>query len=123
VRLLRQVERLEAAGAARAAEPAPVGLVWTVQERRVEAADLEPGQYIAADVEIVGHVAEVPLVRVTERITYDVADLGWIYRAEVDGEPLERIGRVVAVDGPMISSRMFAEPLPLLPAADSDAAV
>jgi hypothetical protein len=106
MRLIRQVAELEAAAAARAEEPAPIGVCWTTYEERVEARELEEGEYIAADMTRVEELAGTAVIRIRERVTLDVRDLGWVYDAEG-----ARIGRVVAVDGTLVSWKRFGLPV------------
>lgn len=100
MKLLRQVERLEAAAAVRAVEPAAVSLVWSSDEVVVDLAQLRPGEYVATDVTIEERLEGVSIWRTRERLTCDVRDLGNVY--DVDGE---LVGRIVAIDGPMVEWR------------------
>lgn len=101
-RLLKSVARLEAAGAAAAAEPGGVGMCWTSHEARVDANELEDGEYIAADVRIDGDYWAI-----SERVTLDTRDLGVV--TDANGE---RLGIVVGLDGSLVTWR------PDPPAAD-----
>jgi len=94
-RLLKSLARLEASGAAMAAEPAAIGMCWTSHEERVDAEDLEPGEYIAADVRIDGDYWAI-----TERVTLDTRDLGVV--TDANGE---RLGFVVGMDGSLVTWR------------------
>jgi hypothetical protein len=117
MRLLKQVQRLEAAhGAALAREedPRPVSLVWTVAEERVDANRLGPAEYIAVDVTRVGElgaggvaagvgddeefkpvdVGGIWTQLIVERVTLDSWDLGNVF----EGAGV-LIGRVTSVDG------------------------
>lgn len=103
MRLLRQIGKLEemaAAGAARVEEPAPIGIAWVTGEERIDAAGLQPGQLIAADIHILGRIGGVPEWHVRERVTAYAWDLGLVY----DGAGL-RIGRVTSIDGQMVEWR------------------
>jgi hypothetical protein len=94
MRLTKQVARVERA-AERTLEIAaePCGLIWTENEVRVDGRELEPGEYIAGDLflgEEVGGGQELAdlqargergcqIVRVVERKTRDVEDLGRVF--------------------------------------------
>jgi hypothetical protein len=105
MRLTRKVSRLEAgAAAARAEEPAAIGLIWTQQEKRIDADALAAGEYIACDLYYdeepgqFGAGGVPPTVRTVERVTVWESDLGKVY-----GPEGERIGRVTAIDGSMLT--------------------
>jgi len=106
VRLLKKLVRAEEVAAQREAPPLPpVGLCWSNGSARVPARQLEPGEYIACDVHLLGRVAEgVEGVRCVERITSADWDLGIVSDA---GGPC---GRVVAIDGSLITWRPFDAP-------------
>jgi hypothetical protein len=98
--LIRSVCRLEA-GAAKRRAVGRVGLVWSCDESLV-LGGLGPGELVARDVYFLegGGAALGPWVRVVERLTADVADLGFVY-----GPGGELLGRVVELDGSMITWR------------------
>ena len=105
MRLISAVKRLEASAAARAKEvPAGVGLVWSVNEARVDPGDLVEGEYIACDIRMEGGApgadgAPGPTWwAVSERVTLDARDLGVVSSAGG-----LRIGRVVELDGSMVT--------------------
>lgn len=102
MRLIKQLERLEAsASAAREAECVGVGLAWSDCDERVEVAQLEPGEMIAADVHMLGEACPgVERWLVRERVTRDPLDLGWVL------DPAEDVvGRVTAIDGSLLTLR------------------
>lgn len=126
MRLIKNLQRLEdAAAAGREVLPTGnVGIVWTCHETRVDPVTLRPGEYIAEDVEVRDILAEVAaaggragdvgaagedldglepgpppeLWTVRERVTLDPQDLGDVY-----GLAGELVGRVVAIDGALIT--------------------
>jgi hypothetical protein len=104
MRLLRRLEGLEAGAAVAEAEAeAAVGVVWSCDELRLDATQLEAGEYIACDSHRLDPpelFASCPRVRLVERITRDADDLGYIYDAAG-----VRVGRVTAVDGNLVSYR------------------
>jgi len=104
MRLIKSVERLEAAGAARAAEPAPVQMCWTKHETRVDAEELGPGEYIACDVTIEGG----GFICIRERVTRDERDLGKVYEGAGAGLRPRWVGDVTAIDGTLLSWELFA---------------
>ncbi len=105
MRLVKAVSRLEAAGAAREREaPARTGICWSRYDERVEPGALERGEYIAVDVRIESQIAGVDQVAVTERVTCDESDLGWV--SDAGGK---RMGRVRAIDGSLITWEEFEE--------------
>lgn len=108
MRLVKQVARLEAAGAARALEmdPAPVELCWSEHEERVDAELLEPGEYIAVDIRIDEELLGARVVTIKERVTLAPADLGFV--SDAAGR---RIGRVTAIDGSLISYEALPDPV------------
>lgn len=92
---------MEAAAAKRseAAERASVAIVWTEHEARVDAGTLEAGQYIAADIMLLGAPLGTEQMRVRERVTSEFADLGRVYRGDNWSRP---VGRVVRISGSLI---------------------
>lgn len=107
MRLIKQLERIEAAAAAVAPDSGavPVGLAWSNCDARVDAAQLLPGEYIAADVHVLANACPgVEDWSILERITCDAGDLGFVY----DGAGA-RVGRVVAMDGSLLTLRYEAE--------------
>jgi hypothetical protein len=105
MRLIKQLERLEAS-AAETSECVGVGLAWSDCDERVEAAQLEPGEYIAADVHMLGELCPgVERWLVRERITRDLSDLGWLH-----DEAGDVVGRVTAIDGSLLTLRYGASP-------------
>jgi hypothetical protein len=82
VKLIRQLERLEAeaAGVARALAPGVHWLVWSNWGRRVDRLTVA-GEYVAVDV-VVRPLREPgqfpPEVSYEERFTREPADLGWV---------------------------------------------
>ena len=99
MRLVKRLGKLEAGlSALPMGEPAAVGIAWSAGHERVEAEDLARGEYIACDVAIDGYMCgdaetgfgSVPQIRVSERVTTDPHDLGFV----VNGNG-GRIGRVV----------------------------
>ena len=102
MRLVRQVARLEAAAArALEVEEAPVGLMWTSQESRVDGESLAEGEWVAVDLYLGDELDGVQYVRLVERATWQDTDLGWVY----DGEGA-RVGRVVELDGSLLTWRV-----------------
>jgi hypothetical protein len=97
MKLVRAVERLE--GRLSAVVGGDVGLVWSRDERRVER---EPGagEYVACDMRYVGPLVEgvTPTVRLEERITRGVNDLGWVY-----DDAGAVVGRVMELNGSLIT--------------------
>jgi hypothetical protein len=102
MRLVRALERLEgAAAAARAPEPARVGLVWTCDDVRIDVEELAAGEYVAVDLVMGDELDETTSFgQILERVTYDVGDLGVVRNASG-----ERIGVVTAVDGTLLTWR------------------
>jgi hypothetical protein len=112
MRLISTLRRLEAGAAeARERKPAAVGLIWSTQENVVDPQDLRVGEYIAVDLRIQGAAPVVveggPAIvavgapgawAMAERITRDPQDLGVVRNAEGG-----RVGRVMELDGSMIS--------------------
>lgn len=121
MRLISSVKRLEAGAArAREEEPAAVGLVWSTHESKVEVESLADGEYVAVDVRldrygesapgavVDGQVVEPPeWWTIEERITSDPRDLGVVRDAEG-----VRVGRVVAIEGSMLTVQYDEEPPP-----------
>lgn len=129
MRLIKNIERLEASAATRAeASALPVGLVWSRNERLVDPLSLMPGEYIACDVRILEtadfsalEVLEgVPPLEppawwaISERITRDAADLGAVM--DWAGAVL---GRVVLIDGSLLRWEAFAAEEPAAAAVAS----
>lgn len=116
MRLISSLRRLEAgAAAAREAKPAAVGLIWTRQESVVDPETLYRGEYIAVDltmragapVALGGASGVAPGAwLMAERITQDPQDLGVVRDAEG-----QRIGRVMELDGSMISIEWDERPV------------
>ena len=106
MRLIRQLQRLEASHAlAETAGPA-IGLAWSERDERVDVAQLEPGEYIAVDVHVLGEACpEVDRWLVRERITRDSRDLGWVLDAAG-----EVVGRVAEISGSLLTLRYEAVP-------------
>jgi hypothetical protein len=104
MRLLKSVKRLEA-GAAEA-QPLEIGLAYTANDVRVEAALLGRGEYIATDVVVLGECAGCAVHRVVERVTRDAGDVGWVQDSEGT-----RIGRVVEVNGTLVTLEMNGGPV------------
>jgi hypothetical protein len=121
MRLIKRLDAIAAAAAEREAERvagADLAVCWSVREARVDDGDLEAGDYVACDVRYLDEGAAaldaLPVARrpvdftaqlsITERITRDERDLGFVY----DAAGL-RVGRVVAVDGSMLTLRRDAE--------------
>lgn len=96
MRLLSKVRGLEAF-AASGKRREPVGLVWTADEVRVDAAAVRGGQHVALDVRIKGEVDGTPIWGTAERITSKAGDLGVVYDSAGS-----RVGRVVRVDGSLV---------------------
>jgi hypothetical protein len=96
MRLVKSVERLEAAAAGRAAAPGSIGMCWTRREERVDAYALQEGEYIAADV----WIDDGDFWTIKERVTVNAADLG-VVRNMSGG----RLGYVVKLDGSLIQWR------------------
>jgi hypothetical protein len=103
------------AAAAREAKPAAVGLIWTRQESVVDPETLYRGEYIAVDltmragapVALGGASGVAPGAwLMAERITQDPQDLGVVRDAEG-----QRIGRVMELDGSMISIEWDERPV------------
>jgi hypothetical protein len=106
VRMIKRLDRLEEAAAAAEVAGAPIGICWSSYEgNRVDAAMLERGELIAADVTI-DYVDGfgVPNILVEERVTRDEADVGWVYDRQH-----EKIGRVVEIEGTLLTWRMAQE--------------
>ena len=119
MRLIKRVDRMEAAAAAaREPEAGGVEVVWSDHENRIDARTLGAGEFVAVDVvrsgEFLGAglgehgevLAGTELVRITERVTTDPRDLGWVLAA--DGE--QRIGEITRLDGALLEWEMYAEP-------------
>jgi hypothetical protein len=121
MRLIKRLDAIAAAAAAREAERvagADLAVCWSVRESRVDDGDLEAGDYVACDVRYLDEGAAAldalpvgvrpidftALLSITERITRDERDLGYVYDAGG-----VRVGRVVAVDGSMLTLRHDAE--------------
>jgi hypothetical protein len=123
VRLIKRLDAIAAAAAAREAERvagADLAVCWSVREARVDDGDLEAGDYVACDVRYLDEGAAAldalplgsparpvdftALLSITERVTRDERDLGLVYDAAG-----VRVGRVVAVDGSMLTFRSDAE--------------
>ena len=112
-RLIKRVERLAAASVPEA-EDAPLALVWSQHDTKVDAGRLGAGEFIAVDVVRSGvyagacqladgtHHDGTEQVVIRERVTTDESDLGWVLTAGG-----ERIGEVTAVRGSLIEWRMF----------------
>jgi hypothetical protein len=111
MRLISSIRRLEAGAAlARERVPASVGLSWSRNEVTIDPEELGPGEYIACDIRVQAGVAGGDRAApdamadqpywwtLTERVTCDPQDLGVVRDAEG-----ERIGRVMELDGSMIS--------------------
>jgi len=98
VRLIGAVKRLEGAARSRT-RPAKVGIVWTSNEERVNAAELGPAEWIAVDISVRGGATPTAPVywRIKERITGDPSDLGLL-----SDETGARVGRVVSIDGDLL---------------------
>lgn len=109
--MIKQLERLEGAAGAAAAAPAGadavgVGVAWSDTDERVDVAQMRVGEYVAADVHILGEAcAGVPQWLIRERFTTDSCDLGWVVDAGGDV-----VGRVVAMDGSLLTLRYEAAP-------------
>jgi hypothetical protein len=87
--------RAEAPAAGLAVPAGPLlALVWSSDDVRTDAAQLEPGEFIAADV-MLGGPGTAPLV--VERITTVESDLGLVY-----GVGWVVFGRVVSIDGALL---------------------
>src|ERR1700761_2762099 len=102
---LAKVKRLESHAQASAAAAAAavdvgqnIGLCWTQHDQRVEASRLRSGEYIAADVRVVGSVPGSIELRVRERVTTDSGDLGLVY----DDASGAQVGRVTRIDGGLL---------------------
>jgi hypothetical protein len=121
MRLIRRLDAIAAAAAEREAERvagADLAVCWSVRESRVDDGDLEAGDYVACDVRYLDEGAAAldalpvgvrPIdftaqLSITERVTRDERDLGYVYDAGG-----VRVGRVVAVDGSMLTLRHDAE--------------
>jgi hypothetical protein len=106
-----------AAVAAAGPEPGGVGLAWSSADTRVDAAQLGIGEYIAADVHVLGALEGVEDWSIQERITRDSWDLGVVYDA---GDVA--VGRVVAIDASLLTLRYDSEPQAAAPALTSPSA-
>lgn len=105
MRLLRQIQRAEASAAAAAREPeGRVSLCWSCYETRVDPAELRCGEYIAVDLAFVGEIGGVAQNVLRERVTLDGSDLGSVF-----GPGDVCVGRVVAIDGTLITYELDAE--------------
>lgn len=96
MKLLSKVRGLEASAAV-SRQREPVGLVWTVDELRVDRGKVRPGQYVALDVRIKGELGGTPIWETVERITSEASDLGVVYDAGGAA-----VGRIVRVDGSLV---------------------
>ena len=115
--MLRKLEA-RASTARRAAAAGGVGIVWSRDDLRITR-ELEPGELVAVDMHVVVPEGEAPAaVRMVERVTTDVSDLGWVYDAAgaVVGRMTEVDGSLVAWEAcagrPLGQARALALPLP-----------
>lgn len=109
MKLIKRVERAEGVAAERAA-PAPgrMGICWSADDRCIDSAELQEGEYVATDMVISEYLGvgpeAVPLIALCERVTPHEDDLGW-----VTGPDGERIGRVVGLSPGLLEWVDFAE--------------
>lgn len=100
MRLVRMIEKAEAAAAERRkAKAIPAGIIWSVNEVPYPGT-LEAGQHIAVDLHLVEAGGRFYAgMRSVERVAAGPGDFGVVY----DAAGVEAIGRVVSVEGRFVT--------------------
>lgn len=111
LRLLERAEQRAVVATAAAANAATAfGICWGGRGRRVDAAQLLPGEAIAVDVVIAMWSPRFREVYESERVTRDPDDLGWVLNPAG-----RRIGHITAIDGDLVTQALDADWLDHVP--------